>query len=115
MAVINLSDLSDSYDVPYCTCERVQSPGYMPTSPVYEPTSPGYMPTSPRLGTPPSSPVPPSSPLVMRRPAHVVFGLPAIPRRTAPITRRIWRERLLWTSSESRDYYTRAPRISARK
>jgi hypothetical protein len=54
------------------------------------------MPTSPRLETP----VPPS-PLVMKRPAHVVFGLPAIPRRTAPITRRIWRERLLWTSRES--------------
>ena len=124
--MINLSDLSDSYDGPYCTCnlsatigldsglDEVQSLGYIPTSPVYEPTSPGYMPTSPRLGTPPLSPAPPSSPLKLRRPAHVVFALAAIPRRTGTKRRRRWGARQHWTSTEATDYYSSASRRSAR-
>ena len=129
ISVINLSDLSDPEDERLCTCDiaiplgvdtgpfEVQSPQYMPTSPVYEPTSPVYMPTSPvymptspRLGTPPSSPNPPVSPLVLRRPAHVVFALPAILPSACRQTRRFWKRRHHWNSREGRQYYGKAPR-----
>ena len=129
ISVINVSDLSDSFDQYYCTCDVANpvdvesgpfevhspqymptSPVYMPTSPVYEPTSPGYMPTSPPQGSPPMSPPSPSSPIRVRRPAHVVFALPAILPCPVQQTRRFWRRRRHWNCRQSKVYYSRASR-----
>ena len=127
--VINVSDLSDSYDQQFCTCAgaspvslggepfEVHSPQYMPTcpvytptSPVYEPSSPGFMPISPPQDSPPMSPPSPSSPIRVRRPAHVVFALPAILPCPVQQTRRYWRRRRHWNCRQSREYYSRASR-----